>query len=145
MDKGAGHRGALHFAAAHLVREGARPGGQTGQIEHFHGAQTGFARFFPAQEEREFDVFHRGHGRQQVEKLENHAEPLAAVGGEGRIVSTVEAEAIHRDFSRCRLIESAQQVEQGALAAAARSGHRGEGARGDLQAHVAQGVHFARG
>ena len=145
MNEGTGHGGPLHFAAAHLVREGARPGGQTGQIEHFHGAQAGFAGFLPAQEEGEFNVFHRGHGRKQVEKLENHAEPLAAVGGEGGIVCTVEAQAIHRDFPRGRLFEPAEQIEQCAFAASARAGHRGKGARGDLQTHVAQSVHFARG
>lgn len=57
----------------------------------------------------------------------------------------MEGEAIHEDFAGCGLIESAQQVKQGAFAAAAGSGHGAEGERFDFQRHVTEGVHFAGG
>ena len=121
-----------------------RPGGQTGQIEHFHGPGAGLARFVPAEEERKFDIFHRGHGGEQIEKLEYDAQPLAPVSGERGVVRTIQTQPIDGDFAGRRLIEPAQKIEQSALAAAAHTGHCGEGPRRDLEADVAQSVHFAR-
>lgn len=143
MDQSAGHGGTLHFPAAHLVRKRVRAGCEPGQVEHLHGAGAGRLRLVAPEQEREFDIFHRGHGREQVEKLENNAQPFTPVSGQSGIVRTVERQAVHGDFAGCGLVESAQQVEQCALAAAARARYRGEGARLDLQAYVAQSVHFA--
>ncbi len=142
MDQRPGHGGALHFAAAHLVREGMGARGEPDQIEHLAGAGAGLFGPVAAQEQRKLDVFHRGHGRQKVEELENNAEPLAPVSGEFGFTGGVQGHAIDRDFAGRGLVESAQQVEQRALAAAAGSGHRAERMRGDFQRNVAQGVHF---
>jgi len=51
VDQGAGDGGTLHFAAAHLVGEGAGPRGESDQVEHFCGAGTGLAGFVAAEEE----------------------------------------------------------------------------------------------
>ena len=144
VDQGAGYRGTLHLAAAHLVGEGVRPGGQTGQIEHFHGPGARLARFVPAEEEGKFDIFHRSHGGEQIEKLEYDAQPLAPVSGERGVVRAIQTQPIDGDLAGRRLIEAAKEIEQSALAAAARAGHRGKGPRRDLEADVAQSVHFAR-
>jgi len=57
----------------------------------------------------------------------------------------VQREAVDGDFAGGRLVESAEEVEQRAFAAAAGSGHGAEGAGFDFQRDVAQGVHFAGG
>jgi 23S rRNA pseudouridine1911/1915/1917 synthase len=145
VNQGAGNGGPLHFAAAHLVGEGVGPGGQTDEVEHFRGAVAGLAGFLTAEQEGQFGVLDGRHGRKEIEKLEDNAEAFAAVSGEGGIVGPVESEAVHVDFAGGRLVESAEQVEQGAFAAPAGSGHGNEFGGGDLQSEIAQGVHFAGG
>ena len=145
MDQRTGHGGALHFSPAQLVREGVGPRGQSDQFEHFPGAGAGLLGAVATQQEGKFDVFHRGHGGEEVEKLEDDAEALAAVGGKLGFPGPVECKSFDRDLAGGRLVEPAKEVEEGAFAAAARSGHRAERMRCDLERDVAQGVHFAGG
>lgn len=145
MDQSPGDGRALHFPAAHLVGKRAGPRSQADQIEHFGRPRTGVTRLFPAQKKGQFDVLHRRHGREEIEELENNAEPLASVGGERIFARAVQSKAIDRDFSRSRLVESAQQIEQRAFAASAGSGHRNEFRRRDVEGNIAQSVHFAGG
>ena len=145
VDQGPGDGGALHFAPAHLMGEGAGPGGEADQVEHFRSAGAGLAGAFAAEEKGQFDVLHGGHGRKEIEELEDDAEMLAAVSGKGGIIGSVQGESVDGDFAGGRLIESAEQIEQRAFPAAARSGHGDEFGGGDFQAHIAQGVHFAGG
>lgn len=143
MDQRPGHGGALHFAAAHLVRESAGTGSQANQIEHFRRTRAGILGAVATQQEGELDVFGRGHGRQEVEKLEDDTEAFAAVGREFGFAGGVERESVDGDFTGGRLVEPAEQIEQRAFAAAAGSGHGAERMRGDFERDVAQGVHFA--
>ena len=145
VDQGPGDGGALHFAAAHLVREGAGARGESDQVEHFRGAGAGLAGALAAEEEGQFDVLQGGHGRKEIEELEDDAEMLAAVSGKGGIIGSVQGESVDGDFAGGRLIESAEQIEQRAFPAAARSGHGDKFGGRDFQAHIAQGVHFAAG
>ena len=145
MDQGAGHGGALHFAPAHLVGKGVSPRGQPDQLEHLAGPGAGLLGPVAAQEERELDVLHGGHGREEVEKLEDDAQTCPTVGGEGFFICGVQGESVDGDLSGGRLIESAEKVEQGAFAAAAWSGHCTERMRGNFQRDIAQGVHFPAG
>ena len=145
MDEGAGDGGALHFTTAHLVGEGAGAIGKVDKGEHFAGAGAGVLGAVAAEEEGELDVLHGGHGGEEIEKLEDDAELFAAVGGQGGFVGGVQREFVHGDFAGGGLVESAEEIEQGAFAAAAGTGHGAEGAGFDFQRHVAQGVHFAGG
>ena len=145
MNQCAGDGGTLHFAAAHLMRKRIGARAEPDQLEHFPGARTRFAGPVATQKQGKFHVFHRGHGREQIEKLEDDAEMLAPVSGEFRFAGVVQGETVDRDFAGRRLVESAEEVEQGAFAAAARSGHRAERMRRDFQRDIAQGVHFAGG
>ena len=133
MDQGAGHGGALHLAPAHLVGKGVSPRGQPDQLQHLAGPGAGLLGPVVAQEERELDVLHGGHGREEVEKLEDDAQTCPAVGGEGFLICGVQGESVDGDLSGGRLIESAEKVEQGAFAAAAWSGHCTERMRGNFQ------------
>lgn len=123
VHEGAGDGGALHLAAAHLVGEGAGAGSEADEVEHLGGTGAGVLGAVAAQKEGELDIFQGGHGGQEVEKLEDDAEAFAAVGGEGGFVGAVEREAVDRDLAAGRLVKSAEQVEQGAFAAAAGAGH----------------------
>jgi 23S rRNA pseudouridine1911/1915/1917 synthase len=143
MDQSAGDGGALHFAAAHLMRESLRPRAESDEFEHFGGAGAGLAGAVAAQEQGKLDVLHRSHGREEIEKLEDDAEVFAPVGRELCFAGVVQREAVDGDFSGARLVESAEKIEQRAFAAAARSGYRAERMRRDLQRDVVQGVHFA--
>ena len=143
MDQCTGDGGALHFAAAHLMRKSLRARAESDEFEHFGGAGACLAGAVAAQEQGKFDVLHRGHGREQIEKLEDDAEMFAPVGRELCFAGVVQREAVDGDFAGGRLVESAEKIEQRAFAAAARSGHRAERMRRDLQRDVAQGVHFA--
>lgn len=145
VDQGAGHGSALHFAPAHLVGKGVSPRGQPDQLEHLAGPGAGLLGPVAAQEERELDVLHGSHGREEVEKLEDDAQTCPAVGGEGFFICGVQGESVDGDLSGGRLIESAEKVEQGAFAAAAWSGHCTERMRGNFQRDIAQGVHFPAG
>ena len=145
MDQGAGHGGALHLASAHLVGKGIGSRGQPDQVEHLAGTHPGLLGPVAAQEERELDILHGGHGREEVEKLEDDAQTFAAVGGQRVFIRGVQGESVDRDLTGGGLIESAEQVEQGAFAAAAWSGHRAKGMRGNFQRNIAQGVHFPAG
>jgi len=80
VDQGAGHGGTLHLASAHLVGEGIGAWGQPDQVEHLAGAGAGVLGPVAAQEQRELHIFHGGHGREEVEKLEDDAQTFAAVG-----------------------------------------------------------------
>lgn len=133
MNQSTGHGSALHFAAAHLVRERFGTRGQPDQFEHFGGTGPRIFGAVAAEEQGEFDIFRRGHGGQQIEKLENDAEAFAAVSSEVRFAGVVQSKPVDGDLSGRRLVESAEQVEQRAFAAAARSGHGAEGVRGDFQ------------
>jgi len=145
VDQSAGHGGALHFAAAHLVRESVGAWSESDEVEHVRGTGAGLPGPVAAQEQGQLDVFQCGHGGKEIEKLEDNAEALAAVVRKAGFVGAVQIESVDGDFARGRLVESAQQVEQGAFPAAAGSGHGHELGGGDLQAQVAQGVHFAGG
>lgn len=145
VNEGAGDGRALHFAPAHLMGKGIGPRGQTDQLEHFRRPGAGLAGFCAAKEERQFDILGGCHGGEEIEKLEDDAEALAAVSGQGGIVGPVKGQTVDGDLAGGRLVESAEQVEQGAFSAAARSGHSDEFGGGDFQADLAQGVHFAGG
>ena len=145
MNQRSRHGGALHFAAAHLVREGVGARGESDEFEHLGRAGAGVLGPVAAQEEGKLDVLDRGHGQQQIEKLEDDAEALAPVCGEGAFVHVVQSESVDRDLARCWLVESAEQIEQRAFAATAGTGHRAECAGRDFQRDIPQGVHFAAG
>jgi 23S rRNA pseudouridine1911/1915/1917 synthase len=145
VDEGAGDGGALHLAAAHLVGEGFGAGGEADEVERLGGTGAGVLGAVAAEEEGKFDIFHGGHGGEEIEKLEDDAEAFATVSSEGGFVGGVERETVDRDVAGGRLVESAEEIEQGAFAAAAGAGHGAERERLDIQRDVAQGVHFAGG
>ena len=132
----AGDRRALHFAPAQLVGIVVFAPGKVDEIKSFRHARACLA--LAAQQERQFDVLGDSHGRQQIEKLKNDPEVVAPVTGEFRVPGGVEGNVTYPDFPGVRRVESAEQIEERALAAAAGTGDRGELTEGNLQADVVE-------
>src|SRR5207302_2185578 len=92
---------------------------------------------------RQSDVLGRGEAGDQVEELEDETDVVAPVGGERTVVERVDVAAVDGHRARVGRLQAAQDVEQGALAAAARA-HDGDELSGDDVERDA-GEHLARG
>ena len=141
--EGAGDGGALHFAAAELVGKVGGAVGEADQIEHFLDAGAGFIRGITAEEEGEFDILANGHGGEEVEELEDDAEGVAAVVREFAFAGGVEREAVHADLAGGGCVEAAEDVEEGAFAAAAGAGDGGEVAGCEIEGDAVEGADFS--
>lgn len=137
--EGPGKGGPLHFPAAELVGVVVAASRETGEVEGFLHPGPGHPGGVAAQEEGEFHVFRHGHGGQKVEKLKHDAEVVAAVAGEFGIHRIVKGEVADPDAAGVRLIQAAEEIEQGALAAAARAGDGDKFPIGDLEVDFPQG------
>ena len=77
----AGDGDALHLAAAHLAGALCHQRAQSEALEPQHGLRCGLRVRHAAQHERQRDVFHRGQFGQQLARLEDEAERVAAQCG----------------------------------------------------------------
>ena len=93
------------------------------------------------QEQRETDVFEHVHRRQEIEELKDKAEPPAPIVRQSGVIGRVQGEAIDHNFARGRMIEAGEQMNERALAAAARSAHRHELIPRDFQRDAVERVH----
>ncbi len=75
-DQGSGHGYPLLFAAGEGAGNMIAAPGHAYQFEHFPGPATGFGRGDAVKFQRERDVFLRREDRQEVERLEDEADPL---------------------------------------------------------------------
>ena len=114
------------------------------QIEHFCHARGGLFFGISPKHQRQLHIFPNGHGGEEIEKLENDAERVAAVMCEFTLAGILQLEAIHPNLPRGRRVESAEEVQQGAFAATARSGDRRKVARREFQRYAIQGPNLAR-
>nr|EIF88755.1 putative hydrolase [Streptomyces tsukubensis NRRL18488] len=122
--QGAGDADALLLAAGQLAGVGPRLVGETDQVEEFEGLAAPLAAREPEDLQRKFDVALDGAGRQQVEVLEDHADPAAgraqfptgarALPGEGG-----ELDAVHGDGAGGGALQQVDAADQGGLAGAA--------------------------
>ena len=117
----------LLLAARHLRRGGARPLGETDDGEELFGARgRGGALAGPRETQRRHDVALGGEARQQVERLEHHADRVLPVA---RDVLTAEADGLvapELDRARRRGEQPGEARKQRRLPAAARTEHHHE-------------------
>ena len=118
----AGNGHALHLAAAELVRKMPGAVGEADEIEHFLDTGGGFFSGIAAEKQGEFDILADCHCGEEVEKLEDDAERVAAVMGEFTLTGGVEGESIDAHFAGSGGVEAA--IESAELA-----GARGIGSR----------------
>jgi hypothetical protein len=140
-DQGAGDRHPLLLAAGQLLGEPLREVTEAEVGQRREGEPAGGADRPAVEFERQRHVLHRGEAGQQVQLLEDVADPAPAHRRELAPGQRAEHLSLHHDLAPGRRVEAAAQVEQGRLARAGRAhdGHQFAGADGDRD--PAQGVH----
>jgi 23S rRNA pseudouridine1911/1915/1917 synthase len=116
----------------------------TYEIEHFFNTRGDHFLVIPAKKQGKLHIFPNGHCGKEIEKLENDAERVAAVARKFALTGAVQLEAIHTNLPRCRRVEAAEKVQQGAFAAAARASDRSKIPRREIERHSMQSLNFAR-
>lgn len=139
VHQGAGNGCALHFPTAELVREMTVPMFQSNKVEHFHGGHLCVGALLALKEQGHTHIFQHVHVWQQVEKLEDDPELVSAVIGQLLLIRLVQRELVHVDLAAIGGVESSQEMEQGAFAAAARASDGNEFAGSNLERDVIQG------
>lgn len=106
---------------------------QSHQIEHLGHPDRCRPGRVTAQEERQFHIFADCHCRQKVEELEDDAEGVPAVGGEGFFIGLMKRQAVHENLPGGRTVKPPQKVQKRALPAPARTGYRHKFSGGDIE------------
>ena len=139
VDEGAGDGAALLFAAgefggtvaaacreADVFERGLDAGGALGAIDF-------------GESQRELDVFREGHAGEEIERLEDHADGVAAVAGEFCRIDGGEVAAADVDGAGGGAVESGQEIEKGGLAGAGAAEKGDEFALADFEGDVVDG------
>src|SRR6202051_1015159 len=100
------------------------------------------SRALVAQPQGKSDVLSRGQVGEEVEELEHEPDAVAAERRESRVVEAVQGPAGDGHAPAVRRLQATEDVQQCALATAARTHQGHELATLDLQRHTAQ--HLAR-
>lgn len=136
MNERARDGGPLHLAAAELVHAVVGAIGEMDQIEQLIGFCLHFPERRALEQQGEADVLPHGHGRQEIEELEDDPELALAVERKFALPCLVQGEIADKDFSLGGPIEAAEEVQEGALAAAAWAGDRQEVVARNLQRYA---------
>ncbi|GAB4172648.1 MAG: hypothetical protein Fur0032_12070 [Terrimicrobiaceae bacterium] len=97
---------------------------QPDDIENFPDLFQSLTLRFPSQQKGEPDIFPDGHRWEQIEKLKHNADMVSAVFGQHTVIGCVQGGAANHDFSGIWSVESAENVQQRTLPAAAGAGDR---------------------
>ena len=136
-----GDRGALHLAPTQLVR---KVRGAVGNASEFHGSlggSSGFGQGLALELQRQRDVFENGQRREKIEKLEYNADILTPVACPIGLIHGMQRLVAYMDFAAGGHVQSAQQMQQGALAAPAFSCDCDKCALFYTECGITQGVH----
>ena len=93
------------------------------------------------QEQWKAHVLEHVHRRQEIEELKDKANATAPVFRESPVIRTVQREPIDKDLPSGRILKPRQEMDERALAAAARSTHRDKFILRDFQRDAVQRVH----
>jgi hypothetical protein len=138
-DQGAGAGDALLLAAGQLGRLVAQPVAEADRVDH---RGQPFLIGLPAgQVEGKRDVLERGQGRDQVERLEHEADPVAAEVGQLLLRQGGQVDLTEQHLAVRRLVQPGETVQQRRLPRAGRPHDRGEPALPELRTHVGQRIH----
>lgn len=147
MDQGAGDGYALLLAPGELVGEGVAPVGQAHPLQQTHGGCFHLLPPLTRQFLRQRDVFQNGHGGNQIEELEDKADLVAAEEGALPFAEAADRDVVDGNFAPVWGFDAADQVEQGAFAAAAVAQQQGElpfvKFEGDIAQHLTGVAPFA--
>ena len=116
MDEGTGDGDALHLAAGELEREAGDFVLEADPPEAFDGRCAAIPA--AGEKQRQLHIFEDGESREELEKLKNEANPVAAEGGEIGVGKGRRRAAVDQDFSGCRKVHGPGEVQERGLAAA---------------------------
>src|SRR5262245_57565241 len=94
--------------------------GQSDRLKRFERAPPTFMRGNVGVEQWQLDVLRCAGSSQQIELLKDEADLLAANLREGIAIELFDADAVERVASRCRRVETSEDVHQRRLARAGR-------------------------
>jgi hypothetical protein len=102
-------------------------------VQHLGNPGTGLPLRIAPEKKRQFHILTHGHGGQEIEKLEDDPQSVPAIGGESSFIRLVQGQAIDMNLSGSRAVQPAEQIEQRAFPASARTGNRHESPGRDIQ------------
>jgi hypothetical protein len=140
MDDGAGDGDTLAFAAGEQVGTLIGAGGEADTFKSGGGALTAFVAVESLDEQGELDVLGGGEYGDEIEGLKDETDLPAAQGGEALWIQLGGVYAIDEDAAGGGLVDAADEVEEGGLAASTGTGDGEELAGGDVEVHVVEGA-----
>jgi len=135
-------RDPLLFAAAQFVRSMDGPLGHPDEFQEFLPPFVPDGGSLRRESHRELDVLLRGEGRDEVEELEDETDALEAIPDQVRVAQVDQIRSVHLNTPRRGAVDSANEVQQGGLAAARWTLDRDEFAVGDLHVEASKGDDF---
>ena len=142
MDKGAGKGSTLELSPGELVGPMVGAVGQPNGGQEFLGALAGKGADAAGQKKGEEDVFLDREGGEKMEKLKHKANFKAPKGGEFGVIQRVERVPLEVGLASGGGVQSSEDMEEGAFAAAAGSGDGDNLAGKDFEADPSQGVNL---
>src|SRR3954454_6375890 len=132
----AGHRDALLLAARELGRPVGEAVAQADGVDEL--VEPLRVRPLAGDRQRQHDVLARVEDRQEVERLEDEADALAAQLGEPAVVERGDLDAVQDDRPGGRAVEAGEDVHQRRLARAGRAHDRREAALREVDRHAVE-------
>ncbi len=139
----AGDGYALTLAAGKLVGEVVEALSQLDELEQGAGALVDLLAFEPLEVERQGHIFEAGEARQEIEKLEDEADFVAAEAGEVIVRKCCDRLAVDADLTGGGPVETADEVEEGRFAGAGGADDGDHLAPFDVEIDGIEGHYFA--
>jgi hypothetical protein len=137
MNEGASDGDALHLTSGELEREAGDSVLQADPLEPFDGRFT--ATPAAGEKKRQSNIFQDGEGGKELEKLKNEANPVAAESCEIGVREGRRRAAVDQDFTGCRKVHGAGEVQERGFPAAGAAKESGDGSgfggQGDVMQH----------
>ena len=137
-DQRPGARDPLLLAARHLARPVAEPVAQPDGVDDL--VEPGRVGLAAGEGQRQQDVLLRGQRRDQVERLEDEADPLPPQRGERLVLEPGQLDAVDDGLAAGRGVERGQAVHQRRLAGARGPHDGGELAGVEVDGHAVEGA-----
>jgi len=139
IDQGAGDGAALLFAAGEFGGAVAAACAEADVVESGSDAGGALGALDFGKTQRKLDIFLEGHAGEEIERLEDHTDGVAAVAGEFHRVDGSEVAAADVDGAGGGAIEAGQEIEEGGLAGAGAAEKSDKFAGADFERDVVDG------
>lgn len=140
IDESTGEGSALLFTTGEFAGAMLGASREADPRERFGDALSSLGAIDFGEAEREFYIFLESHARKEIERLEDHADGVAAVACEGGGVEFGEILAGDMDGAGGGAVESGEEIEESRLAGTGGTEQGQEFAGGDFEGEVIDGV-----